>query len=237
MPFGIGDDERITSTTTDAGSPCRILVVDDHPIVLRGIVQIIDNEVGLEVCATAQGADEAFEQARDTNPDLAVVDIDLRAGSGIELVKSFRQMKPEMPVLLLSMHEEEIYAERGLRAGARGYIMKREAVSKIILAIRTILGGEIYLSKRMVSRLLQQYVTGRPSKDEGPYSNLTDRELEVFRLMGHGESVRQIAIRLCLSIKTVETYQSRLKSKLMLESNTVLSQHAIMWVTRDKSNL
>jgi DNA-binding NarL/FixJ family response regulator len=209
----------------------RVLLVDDHPILRKGLAQMINMEQDLTVCGEAEEAGKAFELVGTLNPDVAVVDISLKTGNGIELVKNIKARYPELPVLVLSMHDESLYAERALRAGSLGYIMKEEATEQVLVAIRRVLNGEIFLSEKMKSRMLQQLTTGGRNKVVvSPIENLTDRELEVFRLIGEGRSTRQIAAELHLSVRTVEAYREYIKSKLNLRNATELVQHAFHWV-------
>jgi DNA-binding NarL/FixJ family response regulator len=208
-----------------------VLLVDDHPILRKGLAQMINMEQDLAVCGEAEEAGKAFELVGTLHPDVAVVDISLKTGNGIELVKNIKARYPELPVLVLSMHDESLYAERALRAGSLGYIMKEEATEQVLVAIRRVLKGEIFLSEKMKSRMLQQLTTGGRNKVVvSPIENLTDRELEVFRLIGEGRSTRQIAGELHLSVRTVEAYREYIKSKLNLRNATELVQHAFHWV-------
>jgi DNA-binding NarL/FixJ family response regulator len=209
----------------------RVLLVDDHPILRKGLAQMINMEQDLTVCGEAEEAGKAFELVGTLQPDVAVVDISLKTGNGIELVKNVKARYPELPILVLSMHDESLYAERALRAGSLGYIMKEEATEQVLVAIHRVLKGEIFLSEKMKSRMLQQLTTGGRNKVVvSPIENLTDRELEVFRLIGEGRSTRQIAGELHLSVRTVEAYREYIKSKLNLRNATELVQHAFHWV-------
>jgi DNA-binding NarL/FixJ family response regulator len=212
----------------------KVLVVDDHPIVRQGLALLINRETDLTVCGEAEDARMAMQAITATKPDILVVDISLNGPDGLDLLKDIRMRHPELPVLILSMHDESIYAERALRAGAQGYIMKQEATEKVLVALRRILSNEIYVSERIANRMLQRYIgspgEGRPSS----VSDLTDRELEVFRLIGEGNSTRQIAEQLHISVKTVESYQAHIKEKLSLRSARELVQHAIQWSISEK---
>jgi DNA-binding NarL/FixJ family response regulator len=208
----------------------KVMVVDDHPIVRQGLVQMISHEPDMEVCAEAETAAEALKAIAATGPDVAVVDLSLKGTSGLELMKDIKVRYPKLPVLVLSMYDESIYAERSLRAGARGYMMKEEATDKVLHAIRTVLGGQVYLSEEMSSRLLHMLVGGKAEGGGSPAERLSDRELEVFQLIGRGYGNTEIARQLHLSPKTVETYRAHIKEKLNLTSATELLQHAIQWV-------
>jgi DNA-binding NarL/FixJ family response regulator len=204
-----------------------VFIVDDHPLLRQGLALLINREQDLAVCGEAEEAQTAMKEITQKNPDILIVDISLNGPDGLDLLKNVRMLYPSLPVLILSMHDESIYAERALRARANGYIMKQEATEKVLVAVRRILGGDIYLSDRMANKLLHQYISGAPADMNSRLSTLSDRELEVFRLIGEGRSTRQIAEKLHLSIKTVETYQAHIKDKLSLHSGRELVQHAI----------
>jgi DNA-binding NarL/FixJ family response regulator len=208
---------------------CRVLLVDDHPIVRQGLALLIDREGDLSVCGEADGAHSAFHAIETLRPDLVVLDISLSGPDGLDVLKEIRMKTASLPVLILSMHDESIYAERAMRAGANGYIMKQEATEKVLVAIRRILQGEVYLSDRLTNTMLQQYVRGVSPTKMSPLVSLTDRELEVFRLIGEGHGTRQIADDLHLSVKTIESYQAHIKEKLALRNARELVQHAIEW--------
>ena len=212
------------------GTKARLVIVDDHPIVRQGLMMLIDHEKDLAVCAQAQDSYEAIKAVKATAPDLAIVDISLREDNGVELIKDIKVQHPEVPVLALSMHDESLYAERVLRAGAKGYIMKQQAPEKVISAIRKVLGGEIYLSEKMAAKMVLKLVGGNTEVGDSPVDRLSDRELEVFLLIGRGHGTRKISERLHLSIKTIETYRSHIKEKLNLNGATELLQYAIQWV-------
>lgn len=216
------------------GPKCKVFLVDDHPIVRQGLALFIDREPDLVVCGEADGATSALHAIQESTPDFVVLDISLDGPDGLELLKTLRAKYPGLPVLILSMHDESVYAERALRAGANGYIMKQEATDKVLTAIRHILGGEVYLSDRLTKRMLQQFVRGSVSPRE-PLAKLSDRELEVYRLIGAGHGTRQIADELHVSTKTVESYQAHIKEKLSLRNARELVQHAIEWSVNAKS--
>jgi len=207
----------------------RVLLVDDHPIVRQGLALLIDRETDLSVCGEADGAHSAFHAMETLRPDIVLLDISLNGPDGLEVLKEIRMKSGSLPVLILSMHDESIYAERAMRAGANGYIMKQEATEKVLIAIRRILQGDVYLSDRLTTTMLQQYVRGGAHTKSSPLLNLTDRELEVFRLIGEGHGTRQIADELHLSVKTIESYQAHIKEKLALRNARELVQHAIEW--------
>jgi DNA-binding NarL/FixJ family response regulator len=213
-----------------------VFVVDDHPLLRQGLALMINREQDLMVCGEAEEAQAAMKAVAAKKPDILIADISLNGPDGLDLLKNLRALYPELPVLILSMHDESIYAERALRARANGYIMKQEATEKVLVAVRRILSGGIYLSDRMANKLLHQYVSGAPADVNSRLSALSDRELEVFRLIGEGSGTRQIAEKLHLSIKTVETYQAHIKDKLSLRSGRELVQHAIQSKISDKSS-
>ncbi len=213
----------------------RIMVVDDHPIVRQGLALLINRESDMLVCGEAEEATGAIHVLASSRPDVLILDISLNGPDGIDLLKTVRATHPTLPVLILSMHDESIYAERAVRAGANGYIMKQEATEKVLIALRRILSGEIYLSDRISNRILRHYITGTGSTRNSSIGDLSDRELEVFRLIGEGHGTRQIAEELHLSIKTVESYQAHIKEKLSLRSARELMQHAIQWNMNEKT--
>ncbi len=205
----------------------RVFIVDDHPIVRQGLAQLINNESDLEVCGHGEDAFESLRTIRQMKPDIALVDISLKESDGIELLKELRAQDPDLPVLILSMHDESLYAERALRAGARGYIMKQEAPQALLAAVRRVLDGQVYVSDRMSATLLQRMVGGRKPGGELPMDRLTDRELEIFRMIGAGMSVKEIADKLCLSAKTIEAHREHMKEKLNFKSSAELLRFAI----------
>lgn len=209
----------------------RILVVDDHPIVRLGIRQMLVAEHDLEVCAEAESADAAKALAVSARPDLAIVDLSLAEGTGLELVRDLRGSVPNLPVLVLSMHDEALFAERVLRAGARGYIMKQEAITGLVAAIRQVLSGRIYVSEGMAQAVLER-LGHEQAVSANPLASLTDRELEVFDLIGRGVSTNAIAGQLGVSVKTIETYRSNIKTKLNLKDATDLIRFAAAWTER-----
>jgi DNA-binding NarL/FixJ family response regulator len=206
----------------------RVFLVDDHPLVREWLANLIDQQPDLAVCGEAESAAAALSGIGAARPDVAVVDISLGGRSGLELIRDLKQAHPRVAVLVLSMHHEDLYAERALRAGARGYIMKREVTKKVILAIRRVQQGKVYLGDRLAATLAERLVTGAPLP-ESPVSQLSDRELEVFRLLGQGRTTRQIAEALQLSSKTVQAYYARIKEKLRLGNASELLREAIRW--------
>jgi DNA-binding NarL/FixJ family response regulator len=213
----------------------RVFIVDDHPIMRRGYTALINREADMEVCGEAGSAPEALSQIAQLKPDIVVADIGLEGMSGIEMLKHLKTQDPQIPVLIVSMHDESLYAERALAAGARGYIMKSVADTVVTTAIRQIVQGGFYLSERINQRILTRFTGGRPAVATSPVELLSDRELEVFELIGRGLSTGQIAEAMLLSPKTVETYRGRIKEKLGIESTPELVQHAVLW-TQEKGS-
>jgi len=209
----------------------KILIVDDHPIVRQGLTELINQEKDLVACGQAEDAYEAMEAIKALKPDLVIVDISLKGKSGMEVIKDIKARHPALPVLTLSMHDESLYAERALRAGAKGYIMKQEATEKVITAIRKVLSGQVYVSNQVATRIVSKFAGGTPDADASVIDHLSDRELEVFRLIGQGYRTRQIAERLHLSVKTIETYRAHIKEKLNLASASELLRYAVQWVS------
>jgi DNA-binding NarL/FixJ family response regulator len=209
----------------------RVLIVDDHPAVREALALRIGRQPDLEVCGEAADMSEALRLLADTEPDVAVIDITLKTGNGIDLIKRIRSRNDHVRILVWSMHSEALYAERALHAGALGYVNKDQATDRIVEAIRRVLAGKVYLSEAMTERLLQRAVGGeREEVARSPLDVLADRELEVFRLIGEGVKTAQIAERLHLSVKTIETYRDRIRQKLDLNDGTQLAHYATQWV-------
>ncbi len=213
----------------------NILLVDDHPIVRQGLAELVNQQTDLAVCGQAEDAYQAMKAVKELKPDMAIVDISLKETSGMELIKDLNSQYPDLPVLALSMHDESLYAERALRAGARGYIMKDEATEKVIMAIHKILRGEIYISDKMATKMMRKLVGSSTEVNTSPVDRLSDRELEVFQLIGKGFGTRQISERLFLSIKTIETYRAHIKEKLHLADSAEMLRYAIQWVNSRKN--
>ncbi|MCX5659583.1 MAG: response regulator transcription factor [Planctomycetota bacterium] len=211
----------------------RILVVDDHSIVRRGLVDVIKREPGMTVCAEAASAKEAIQAIREHKPRLAIMDLSLQDFSGMELIKQIKAMDPAVSMIVHSIHDELLYAERALRAGAHGYVMKSEETEKLVAAIRTVVKGEIFVSDRMSSRILGRMMGSKVDINSQPIEMLSDRELEVFEDLGRGQGTRQIAEKLCVSIKTVESHRESIKTKLNLKTASELIHVATHWVMRE----
>jgi two-component system, NarL family, response regulator NreC len=213
----------------------KIMLVDDHAIVLHGLTQLINSEADMEVTYLAESAEAALEQLdQGVKPDLLITDISLPGLSGIELIKTLANKHNDVPVLVISMHDELIHGERSFRAGAKGYIMKQEATDKVIVAIRKIMGGEVYLSDRMQALLLQKMRGSAPAQQVSVLSNLTDREYEVLRMIGLGLGSSEIATKLNRSVKTIEAHRANLKQKLGLKSASELNRFAANWADRER---
>ena len=206
----------------------KILIVDDHPLVRTGLAQLIGDCPDLEVCAEAGDMADALQRIEKVKPDLAIIDLSLSGGSGLDLIEHIKSRHPDILMLVASMHDETLYAERVLTAGARGYVNKQEAQDRIVHAIRQVLGGKVYLSERMTERLLSGMVDAGSEKRD--IDSLSNRELQVFELIGRGVSTGNIASQLNLSTKTIETHQAHIKKKLGLDSAHQLTQRAIRWV-------
>ncbi len=206
-----------------------VFLVDDHPLVREWLTNLIHQQADLAVCGEADNAAQAMQSILTLKPDVAIVDISLKDSSGIELIKDLKQCSPAVAVLVLSMHEEGHYVERALRAGARGYIMKRETTRKVIAAIRQVLQGKLYISEEIAAAMAAQFVEGKTLDTHSPAEQLSDRELEVFELLGQGRGTRQIAETLRVSVKTVQAYCARIKEKLNLNSATELIREAVRW--------
>ncbi|HZQ45844.1 MAG TPA: response regulator transcription factor [Verrucomicrobiae bacterium] len=218
-----------SSKLTGQRGPTRILIVDDHPLVRLSLREFIRREKDLEVCGEAEDKEQALAAAAATKPHLAIIDLTLKSSNGMELIKDLRERHPEVQILVLSMHDETIHAERAIRAGARGYITKQEATTKVMVAIRQILSGEIYWSERAAARIASKIAGPAGGVAESPVDCLTDRELQVFEMIGSGRSTRQIAAALHIDVSTVETYRARIKDKLNLKDSLALLQYAIRW--------
>jgi DNA-binding NarL/FixJ family response regulator len=214
----------------NAASPRKqILIVDDHPMMRQGLAQLIALEPDLAVCGEAENAGGALDALGNLKPDLVLADISLPGKNGLELIKDFQTIRPGLPVLVISMHDESLYAERVLRAGGRGYIMKQEGGKKLMQAIRQVLDGKIYVSEKMSANILEIFSGRRAGAESSPLEKLTDREFEIFQLIGQGQGTREIAEKLHLSIKTVDAHRANIKAKLKLNSATELVRYAVRW--------
>lgn len=219
----------MNTNKTSNDSRLKVLLVEDHPMFREHLVQLIDRDLGLSVCGEADNIGDALKLIQERKPDIAIVDITLKGSSGLELIKNIKSQGIELNVLVLSMHDEDLYAERALRAGAKGYITKNEASTEVIKAIRSVMNGEIYASRHMTARLLER-MTQKKNIELAGIETLADRELEVFQMLGRGKSTRETAQALCLGESTVETYRARIKEKLQLRSAAELYLRAGQWV-------
>jgi DNA-binding NarL/FixJ family response regulator len=207
----------------------NVLLVEDHPMFRERLATVISKRGDMAVCGEADNVNDALRCAESLHPDIAIVDITLRGSNGLDFLKDLKARGIELPVLVLSMHDEAIYAERVLRAGARGYITKYEASTEVMAAIEQVLNGEVYLSRQMTSRMLGRFAIGKKG-DADDVSALTDRELDVFQRLGHGETARDIASALHVGITTIDTYRARIKEKLGLKNGNELARRAMEWV-------
>lgn len=212
-----------------------VFIVDDHPLVRQGLAQVINGETDMMVCGDAEDAPKALHAVNAKNPDLVIVDISLRGNNGLELIKNIKALKHNLPILVFSMHDETVYAQRALRAGARAYVMKQESADKIVTAIRRIMSGDIYVSNRVADQVLHQLVNGATDPGGSPVDRLSDRELEVIQLIGRGLSTREIASSLNLSVKTIESHRAHIKEKLNLRNATELVQFSVQWVEQENA--
>lgn len=210
----------------------RVLVVDDHPVVRLGLRQTLDAAPDLEVCGEAEGASDALSALEEYRPDLVLVDISLKDGSGLDLIKRIAHREPSVKILVASMHDEVLFAERALRAGAHGYINKEQATERLVSAARTVLAGSISLSQKMSDRMIRALAVGDSEKGRPMLDQLSDREFEVFQLLGRGLTTRQASDHLHLSVKTIETYRENIKDKLSLANNNELICRAAQWVVQ-----
>lgn len=229
----MAEQKQRESKGESKGNKTRVLVVDDHAIVRFGISQIINQQNDMMVCGEEDNASRALDSIAALKPDLVIADISLKDSSGLELVRNIKAQYPRLPVLVVSAHDETIYAEIAFRAGALGYMMKEEALEKVSVAIRRVLSGAVYVSDALAARMLQQQVQGKTTINESPVKSLSDREMDVFRLIGQWKKTREIAEELHLSVKTIEYYREQIKRKLNLKDAAELTQYATAWVQRE----
>jgi DNA-binding NarL/FixJ family response regulator len=219
--------------TESPAKKARVLLVEDHPVVRHGLSMLIDDEPDLSICGGAESARETMPLVRKLKPNVVVIDIALGDGSGLDLIKEIHDALPDLPILALSMHDEAVYAERALRAGAKGYIMKKEAMDKVMTAIRRVLAGELYVSEKMAARMVNKLINPRATS-AGPVDTLSDREFEVFRLIADGIGPTEIAQRLSLSVKTIETHREHIKEKLGLKTGAELTRYSLQWAMENR---
>jgi DNA-binding NarL/FixJ family response regulator len=233
--------KKSPAPVTDSPAPAaaaprkRLLLVDDHPFMRVGLATLIDRQPDLAVCGEAGNPAEAFHALEKTKPDLILTDLTMPGRSGLEFIKDLRAAEPELAILVVSMHDEAVHAERALRAGARGYIMKEAGGENLLNAIRQVLRGEVYVSPKMSARILEGLSGTRPRGSSSPIEKLTDREFEIFQLIGQGKSTRDIAAQLNLSPKTIDVHRANIKEKLELTDVTALIRHAVRWVETQKT--
>ena len=218
------------SRANPATNRTRVLIVDDHPMTRAGLVHVINHQPDLVVCCEAENAAEALDAVDACRPDLVLADITLPGKSGLELIKDIKAIRPELPILVISMHDESLYAERVLRAGARGYITKHEGGKKLMQAIRHVLSGQIYVSEKMSAHILETFSGGHTASVRSLIAQLSDREFEIFELLGEGLSARKIADRLHLSTKTVDVHRANIKAKLVIKTTPELISYAARWI-------
>jgi DNA-binding NarL/FixJ family response regulator len=227
------DDPRSPRGADPAADKSRVYIVDDHAMFRDGLRQLINLEPDLTVCGDAAEAEPAMVEIRELKPDLVIVDISLAGTSGIDLVKALKRDFEDLPVLVVSMHAESLYGERALRAGAMGYIMKSEPARTMVTAIRKVLGGEVHVSERMASAVVAKFVQGAAGPPPSPLETLSDRELEVFRLLGQEKGTRQIAEEMKVALPTVATFKNRIKEKLSMKNSTEMMLYAIQWFRQE----
>ncbi|MEN6421351.1 MAG: response regulator transcription factor [Smithella sp.] len=226
----------MAATKTNNTGKHRILIVDDHPIFRQGLTQLINQEDDLCVCGEADDYQSAMKAIAELKPDMIIVDITLKDMSGIDLIKEVRKFNRVITMLVISMHDESLYAARAFRAGAKGYVMKQEASESIVQAIHQVRSGGIYASPKMTEQILSRFVEGPKDSAESPLQALTDREIEVFQLIGEGLGISEIGLRLHLSVKTIGTYRERIKEKLNLKNSTELLRYALNWVEKERES-
>jgi DNA-binding NarL/FixJ family response regulator len=218
----------------NSNAKSRVFIVDDHAVVRQGLTALINDEPDLIVCGTADSMKHASTDIRQIQPDIAIIDMSLGDGSGLDLIKELREVLPKLPMLALSMHDEAVYAERAIRAGAMGYIMKKEAMDKVMTAIRRVLAGEVYVSEKTATRMVRKLVDPSDARGEAPgLSALSDREFEVFRFIARGVGPSEIAQKLGVSVKTVETHREHIKEKLGLKTGAELTRFCVQWSTEN----
>jgi DNA-binding NarL/FixJ family response regulator len=224
--MGIPEEEQNNIMNNDKK---RVFIVDDHPIVRVGLSHLINQDKDFFVCGEADSVHKAIKAIEEIGPDIVIIDVCLKGQSGIELIKNIKGRIPDLPILALSIHDESIYAERVLRAGARGYIMKQEACEKVLTGLRQILDGDIFVSSKVAAKIMNKFIDKKAAQYDSPIDMLSDRELDVFRLIGQGLGTRQIAEELFLGIKTIETHRTRIKQKLKIKTSAELVQYAVRW--------
>jgi DNA-binding NarL/FixJ family response regulator len=226
--------QHVSAARTSAGKS-RVFLVDDHAMFREGLRQLIERDPEIIVCGEAADAGAALAGIQTAHPDLVIVDLSLGGTSGIDLIKAIKKESEDLPVLVVSMHEESLYAERAMRAGAMGYVMKHEPSRTVKAAIRKVLGGDLHLSDKMASSMVGKFMRGNTEQPASPLEALSDRELEVFRMLGQGKAVRLIADEMSVTIPTINSFRNRIKEKLNLKTSTEVMLRAIQWVQDDKT--
>jgi DNA-binding NarL/FixJ family response regulator len=226
--------DPIAPAPTPFNAKTRVFIVDDHPLLRKGLGELINQQLDMIICGEAEDAPEALKAICQIHPDLVIVDISLKSQNGIELIKNIKAINPSTQILVLSMHDESIYALRVLKAGAKAYVMKQEVVEKVMEAIRRIRAGKVFVSERVAAQMLSQVVDGNDPSRNSPVDALSDRELEIVTMIGNGTPTREIAKRLSISIKTVESHRAHIKDKLSLTNATQLVQWCVRWVEENK---
>jgi DNA-binding NarL/FixJ family response regulator len=222
-----------SASTNGPADKKRIFIVDDHAMFRDGLRRLVDMEPDLMVCGDAPDAAGAMQQINQSRPDLIIVDLSLEGTSGIDLIKSIRQDFEDMPVLVVSMHAESLYGDRALRAGAMGYVMKSEPATTVLEAIRKVLGGDVHVSEKMATLVVSKFVQGESDRPPSPLETLSDRELEVFRMLGQGKGTREIAEEMNLALPTVSTFKNRIKEKLKMKNSTETTLYALQWFRQE----
>ena len=231
----VAEDDAVALPAETALAKRRIFIVDDHAMFRDGLRRLIDLEPDLTVCGDAADATSGLQGMGETNPDLAIVDISLDTTSGIDLIKAIKRDYEDMPVLVVSMHSESLYGDRALRAGAMGYVMKSEPATTVIAAIRKVLSGNVHISEKMATLVVSKFVKGEPEQIPSPLEALSDRELEVFRMLGQGKGTREIAQEMDVALPTVSSFKNRIKEKLKFKNSTEMILYALQWFRKEPS--
>jgi DNA-binding NarL/FixJ family response regulator len=229
------EDPRESAPEEPVSTPKRIFIVDDHAMFRDGLRRLIDLESDLTVCGDAADAAEALREMRQATPDLVIVDISLDSTSGLDLIKAIKREYEDMPVLVVSMHSESLYGDRALRAGAMGYVMKSEPATTVVAAIRKVLSGNVHISENMATLVVSKFVKGEPDQTPSPLETLSDRELEVFRMLGQGKGTREIAQEMNVAIPTISSFKNRIKEKLNFKNSTEMILYALQWFRQEPS--
>jgi DNA-binding NarL/FixJ family response regulator len=232
----IPEDSKESLAVEPVSAKRRIFIVDDHAMFRDGLRRLIDLEPDMTVCGDASDAADGLERIRESSPDLAIVDISLDNTSGIDLIKTIKRDYEDMPVLVVSMHSESLYGDRALRAGAMGYVMKSEPATTVVAAIRKVLSGNVHISENMATMVVSKFVKGDPEQIPSPLEALSDRELEVFRMLGQGKGTREIAQEMNVAMPTISSFKNRIKEKLKLKNSTEMILYALQWFRNESSD-